>query len=102
MTRFTRQIRSSAGTVVFYSEHDDPVHWIVAGRCYERFALKATALGIRNTFLNQPVKEADLRPLFAAAMGLHEWERPDFVVHFGKSPTMPRSYCRPTEAVLQN
>lgn len=84
-----RQVRSSAGFTIFVSERDDPVHWVEAGRCYERFALQATALGIRNAMLNMPVEEADARPIFAKAMGLNEGSRPDLVVRFGKAHAVP-------------
>jgi hypothetical protein len=69
------------------------------GRCYERFALQATVLGIRNAFLNQPVEVAVLRPPFAAELGLTA-QRPDLVVRFGRGPALPRSLRRPVEAVL--
>jgi hypothetical protein len=97
--KIARYIRSSAGIAVFVSEVDDKAHWVEAGRCYERFALQATALNIRNAFLNQPVEEADLRPKFAKALGLGEG-RPDLVVRFGRGPEMPKSLRRPVEAVL--
>ncbi len=95
----TRYIRSSAGIAVFVSDADDKSHWVEAGRCYERFALQATALGIRNAFVNQPVEEAGLRPQFAKALGLGEG-RPDLVVRFGRGPEMPIALRRPVEAVL--
>lgn len=94
-----RQIRSSAGIAVFVSDHDDKAHWVEIGRCYERFALQATALGVRNALLNQPVEEASLRPDFAKTLGL-ETGRPDLVVRFGRGPKMPRSLRRSPEAVL--
>ncbi|WP_035985305.1 Acg family FMN-binding oxidoreductase [Leptolyngbya sp. KIOST-1] len=94
-----RQLRSSAGVAVFVSAPSDPAHWVEVGRAYERFALQATALGVRNAFLNQPVEEAALRPEFAKALGLGA-ERPDLVVRFGRGPAMPRSPRRPLEAVL--
>ncbi len=94
-----RYIRSSAGIAVFVSDVDDKAHWVEAGRCYERFALQATALNIRNAFVNQPVEEAGLRPKFAKALGLGEG-RPDLVVRFGRGPEMPRSLRRPVEAIL--
>jgi hypothetical protein len=95
----TRQLRSSAGVAVFVSEPSDRAHWVEVGRCYERFALQATALGIRNAFLNQPVEEADLRPGFAQALGIGPG-RPDLVVRFGRGPEMPRSHRRPLATVL--
>lgn len=94
-----RYIRSSAGIAVFVSDVDDQAHWVEAGRCYERFALQATALGIRNAFVNQPVEEASLRPQFAKALGLGDG-RPDLLVRFGRGPEMARSLRRPVDAVL--
>ena len=67
--------------------------------CYERFALQATALGIRNAFLNQPVEVAVVRSPFAAALGI-AGQRPDLVVRFGRGPTLPRSLRRPVESVM--
>jgi hypothetical protein len=95
----TRYIRSSAGIAVFVSDVDDKAHWVEAGRCYERFALQATDLGIRNAFVNQPVEEASLRPAFAKALGLGAC-RPDLVVRFGRGEAMPRSLRRSLEAVI--
>ena len=97
--RYARQIRNSSGLAVFVSEANDPAHWIEAGRCYERFALQATALGLRNAFLNQPVEVGSIRPQFASALGL-AGQRPDLVVRFGRGPAMPLSMRRPVQAVL--
>jgi len=94
-----RQIRSSAGIAVFVGQSADKASWVQVGRCYERFALQATALGIRNAFLNQPVEVQAVRPQFAAALGV-TGQRPDLVVRFGRGPTMPSSLRRPVQAVL--
>lgn len=94
-----RQIRSSAGIAVFVSDGDDKKHWVEVGRCYERFALQATVLGIRNAFVNQPIEEPSLRPGFTKALGLGE-RRPDLVVRFGRGKEMPRSLRRSVESVL--
>lgn len=77
--KYTRHIRSSAGIAVFVSDVDDKAHWIEAGRCFERFALQATALGIRTAFVNQPVEVASMRPRFANLLGV-SGKRPDLVV----------------------
>jgi hypothetical protein len=97
--KYARQIRSSSGIAVFVGQVADKAHWVEVGRCYERFALQATALGIRNAFLNQPVEVAAVRPPFAQALGL-SGERPDLVVRFGRGPILPRSLRRPVQAVL--
>ena len=97
--KYVRQVRSSAGIAVFIGESADKALWVEVGRCYERFALQATALGIRNAHLNQPVEVAAVRPQFAAAFGL-TGRRPDLVVRFGRGPTLPPSLRRPVQAVL--
>lgn len=99
-SRYSRQVRNSAGIAVFISERSDKAHWIEAGRCYERFALQATALGIRNAFLNQPVEVNTIRPQFAAWLGISSQQRPDLVVRFGRGPRMPLSMRRPVQSVL--
>ena len=48
--KYARQIRSAAGIAVFIGQAADKAHWVNIGRCFERFALQATALGIRNAF----------------------------------------------------
>ena len=72
----------------------DKAHWVEVGRCYERFALQATALGIRNAFMNQLVEVGSIRPQFGAMPGLGN-ERPDFVVRFGLGPKRPGRAAAP-------
>ena len=98
--KYVRQIRSSAGIAVFITERNNQAHWVAAGRCYQRFALQATAMGIRNAFLNQPVEVGAVRPQFAAWLGLTSSQRPDLVVRFGRGPALPLSMRRPVQAVL--
>lgn len=97
--KYARHVRSSAGIAVFVGPTNDKAGWMEAGRAYERFALQATALGIRNAHLNQPVEVASLRPQFASALGL-SGRRPDLVVRFGRGPTLPPSLRRPLPSVL--
>ena len=97
--RYTRQIRNASGIVVFVADQADAAHWVEVGRCYERFALRATALEIRNSFVNQPVEVVSLRSSFASSLGLGA-RRPDLVVRFGRGAAMPWSLRRPVSAVL--
>jgi hypothetical protein len=97
--KYARQIRSSSGIAVFIGQAADKAHWVEVGRCYERFALQATALGIRNAFINPPVEVSAIRPQFASVLGLGD-QRPDLVVRFGRGPAMPPSLRRPVAAVL--
>jgi hypothetical protein len=97
--QYAKFIRSSAGIAVFVSDVADHQHWVETGRCYERFVLQATALGIRTSMLNQPVEVAALRGDFARSLGLGD-RRPDLVVRFGRGPEMPRSLRRAVDAVI--
>lgn len=97
--KLARQMRSSSGIAVFVGQSADKEHWIKVGRSYERFALQATALGIRNAHVNQPVEVEAVRPQFAAALGL-TGQRPDLVLRFGRGPTLPASLRRPVQDVL--
>lgn len=94
-----KHIRSASAIAVIYSEADDIPHWIEAGRCYQRLALQAAALGLCTAFINQPVEVAKLRPEFAHAIGIGE-RRPDFIVRIGYGPEMPRSVRRPIAEVI--
>jgi hypothetical protein len=97
--KYARHLRSSAGVAVFVGQVEDKAHWVEVGRAYERFALQAAALGIRNAFVNQPVEVASLRPQFAGSVGLGD-RRPDLVVRFGRGPKLPVSLRRPVPSVL--
>jgi hypothetical protein len=97
--RYARQIRNSAGIAVFVSEANDRAQRIEVGRCYERFALQATVLGLRNAHLNRPVEVGAVRPHFASSLKLGS-QRPDLVVRFGRDASMPLSMRRPVQTVL--
>jgi len=72
---------------------------VEAGRAYERFALTATALGIKNAFLNQPVEVAELRQQMQERLTLGE-AYPQLFVRLGYAAAMPRSLRRPLEQIL--
>jgi hypothetical protein len=97
--KYAKRIRSSAGIAIFVGDQADKPHWVEVGRAYERFALQAAALGIRNAMINQPVEVSAVRAQFASHLGLGS-QRPDLVVRFGRGPRLPASLRRPVEAVL--
>jgi len=97
--RYAKQLRSSAGVAVFVGDRADPANWFEVGRAYERFALAATALGVRTAFVNQPVEVQAVRAQFAQWLGLGS-RRPDLVVRFGRGPQLPYSLRRPVAAVI--
>ena len=95
----TAKIASSAGLAVFVAAKADAEHWVQAGRACQRFALQATAMGLKQAFLNQPVEVAALRPQLAALIGV-PGRRPDLVMRFGRGAAMPYAARRPVDAVL--
>ncbi|MFN0217841.1 MAG: Acg family FMN-binding oxidoreductase [Hyphomicrobium sp.] len=97
--KYARHLRSSAGVAVFVSEKDDREHWVLAGRACQRFALQATALGLKHAFINQPVEVPNLRPELAGLVGM-AGRRPDIVMRFGYGPELPYSTRRLVSAVL--
>ena len=97
--KYASQLASTPGVAVFVAEKDDREHWVLAGRASQRFALQATALGLKHAFINQPVEVPALRPDLASLVGL-PGRRPDIVMRFGYGPALPYSPRRPVEAVL--
>ena len=97
--KYARHLRSSAGVAVFVSQHADREHWFRTGRACQRFALQATALGLKHAFINQPVEVAKLRPQLAALVGL-AGRRPDIVMRFGYGPALPFSSRRPVGSTM--
>ena len=97
--KIAAQIASSAGLAVFVGARDDAEHWVRVGRASQRFALQATAMGLKHAFLNQPVEVASLRPDLARLVGL-PGRRPDLVMRFGRGAAMPFSPRRPVDEVI--
>jgi len=97
--RYAKQIATSAGIAVFAGAEAEPAHWVQVGRACQRFALQATALGLKCAFLNQPVEVPGLRADLASLVGM-PGRRPDIVMRFGRGAALPFSARRPLEAVM--
>ena len=97
--KYARQLDSSAGVAIFAGAVADRRHWAQVGRACQRFALQATALGLKHAFINQPVEVASFRPELASIAGL-PGRRPDIVMRFGYGPVLPYSPRRPVSAVM--
>jgi hypothetical protein len=70
-----------------------PVHPRAIRRAYRRFALEATADGLKHAFVNQAVEVPEMRRELQALLGLGE-RRTNLVVRFGHGPAMPKSLRR--------
>jgi nitroreductase len=96
--KYATHLRSSAGVAILVGERADPASWFEVGRAYQRFALAATALGVRNALVNQPIEVPTVRTQFASWLGLGA-HLPDLVVRFGRGPQLPYSLRRPVAEV---
>lgn len=93
------QMAHTSGAAVFCGPSDDPAGWVAVGRAFTRFALAATARGLKLAFLNQAVEDVAARQGLATWLGAPD-RRPDLVVRFGEGEAMPRSLRRSASAVL--
>ncbi|PWL39829.1 Tat pathway signal protein [Flagellimonas aquimarina] len=97
--KYRDQIRSSAGVIALVSEKDDIEHWIKAGRCYQRFALQATAFGLKHSFVNQAVEVPEVRTQLANYLNIGN-RRTDLLIRFGVGTDLPKSLRRPVSEVI--
>lgn len=96
--KYAAQLRSSSGVAVFLAAKEDREHWVLVGHACQRFALQATALGLKHAFVNQPVEVPSLRPDLATLVGM-PGRRPDIVMRFGYGPELAFSSRRPARIV---
>jgi hypothetical protein len=97
--RDAAHIESSAGIAVVITRRDDPPAWVEAGRAYERLALRATVLGVRTAFVNQPIEVESLRDRFEALLDLED-EHAQLAVRFGRGELAPYSLRRQVDDVI--
>jgi len=97
--KYAKQVRSSAGIVVFVAADDHRQGWFAAGRAYQRFALQATVDGLQHAFLNQAVEVPAVRGALQSLLGIGG-RRPNLVVRYGYGPPMPKSLRRSVDAVM--
>ena len=97
--KYRDQIQSSSGVAIFVADHSDHAHLVEVGHACQRFALQATALGLKHAFINQPVEVPNVRKQLASFLGIGE-RLPDLVMRFGAGPDLPKSLRRPVEQVM--
>lgn len=93
-------IRNSSGLVLFISEDNSKQNWINIGRSFERFALKATQLGLKHAHLNMPCEELEVRKKLRKYLGLPK-EQPLLLLRIGYSDPLPKSFRRNVEEVIK-
>jgi len=93
-------IGNSSGLVLFISEDNSKQNWINVGRSFERFALKATQLGIKHAHLNMPCEEFEVRERLQKHLGLSKEQQTLLLLRIGYSDPMPESLRRNVEEVI--
>ena len=94
-------VQSSSALLLFTTLNNTKEGWVNLGRCYERIALKTTALGIRHAHVNMPCEEKTVREKLKRALG-YVSEEPLLLIRLGYAEPTPSSYRRQVEEVLQN
>lgn len=97
--KYLNQIASSSGIAIFIAEKQDKHSWIKVGRSLQRFALQATAMGLKHSYLNQAVEVAEVRSQLMNWLGAPE-SRASLILRFGYGPSLPMSIRRPVESVI--
>jgi hypothetical protein len=95
-----RAIRSSAAMMLFTADRDDPRGWVDLGRSFERVALTATTLDIKQAHMNMPCEVPALREELRRHLDLGE-AHPLLLLRIGYAKPMPRSPRRPLEQVVE-
>ncbi|MGB4267878.1 MAG: hypothetical protein WBK20_01725 [Spirochaetota bacterium] len=94
-----KKIRTSSGLALFISEKDDKQSWIETGRTFERFALLATTLNIKNAHLNQAIEVPDVRKQLTEHLNLGSM-KPQLLIRFGYAKPLPYSLRRPVDQIV--
>jgi hypothetical protein len=94
-----RYIRSSSALMVVLSENNDMDSWINTGRSFERLALCATALGIKNAHINQPCEVPELKKKLQELLSAGNMH-PQLLLRLGYAEPLPGSSKRSVSEVI--
>ncbi len=92
-------ISSSSAMMLVLSENNDVDSWIKTGRSFERLALCATSLGIRNAHLNQPCEIPELKSRLRELPGVGD-RHPQLLLRLGYADELARSPRRDVKDVV--
>ncbi len=97
--RVEKLIRSSSELMLFSAARNDRHHWVDLGRSFERVALTATSLNIKQAHMNMPCEVLDVRRKLQEYLRMEE-AQPLLLLRIGYGSDMPRSPRRPLQSVL--
>jgi len=90
--------QGSSVLLVLGAERDTTRGWLEAGQALAALLLRATALGLSASYLNQPVEVESLRPRLAEVVGGRPY--PQLIIRLGYGPDVRGTPRRPVEDVL--
>lgn len=94
-----KHIRSSSALMAVLSKNNDMDSWINTGRSFERLALCATALGIKNAHINQPCEVPELKKKLQELLSAGNMH-PQLLLRLGYAEPLPGSLRRPVSEVI--
>jgi hypothetical protein len=92
------RVRSSGAVALLCARRRDEMSWITGGQAYERFALKATQLGIAQHPINEPIEWSRSREALLAQFGAGG-EDPLVLVRLGHAKRVKPSVRRAVSIV---
>ncbi len=92
------RVRSSGAVALLCARRRDEMSWVTAGQAYERFALKATQLGIAQHPINEPIHRPRSRDALVAMFGA-AGEDPLMLVRLGHAKRVKPSARRAVSVV---
>jgi len=98
---FEKLAANSSGLVLFVSKNNNKKSWIETGRCFERFVLTATSLGISNSHVNMPCEVLSIRKKLEKELNLQGYHAL-LLVRIGYGKPMPYSLRRSLSEVVVN
>jgi hypothetical protein len=98
--RLNDLLENTKGLAIFISDKYDAEAWVKTGQAFQRFGLTATHLGVSHAHLNMPCEEIVVRQKLAKVLGI-ENKHPLLLIRYGYSDTMPYSYRRSFDEVIQ-
>jgi len=93
-----KAVRCSSALGMFLIKKYDVTHWINLGRSFQRFALKATELGIAHAHLHAPCEDPEIKQ--SMIHSINQEGHLQLILRLGYAKPMPYSFRRSIEEVL--
>ena len=95
----SQHLVTSAPLLIILGTYSDmPADWFATGQAMEKILLLATASGVQNSFVNQPIEVSALRTQLHQMIG--QYKHPQLVLRLGYGPDAPVTPRRSVSDVL--